>query len=165
MARSGRWSWELRRAIGASGAGRARSATEIERAQIEWVFALTGGELGDAPWRVIAADGTAEEFPYWYEGPPEYDDARQQRTRRGAVYRTVVMDISYGLPPNVVTDADGSAWTRDGHFTSSGEAACPGQDDPAASLPCDLCEEDAAHGIIYIGDGWAEVVYEVEDPV
>lgn len=137
--------------------------------QVEAVFHLGGGELSDEAWGVRESrEGVVQwhYFYHWYEGPPEY--ARQDYPDRHDVsYRTVVRDCLFGLPPEKLEDEDGT-WFRVDHFTASGEAECPLRDcdEEGEHLPCKLCEgsEEDGHGHIYLGDGWAEVLYK-QDPV
>lgn len=104
-----------------------------------------------------------------------------------ASYRTVILDCMFGLPQEVLTEEvetdDGvetRVWRRVAHFTNSGEAECPGRhkDDGALVTEdevvtvyetelarCPLCDQSLGnpHEFIYIGDGWAEVVYRLDE--
>mgnify|MGYP001606612710 CR=1 FL=1 len=130
---------------------------QIERQRIEMVFGLTGGELGNEPW-TYTADGVDTAFPYWYDGAPDYVERHDVSDLHCREYRTAVVDELCGLSdtPN--------GWERRMRFASSGETECgckqdeshDGEPDP----DCLLCEGD---GIVYIGDGWAEVVYRKRD--
>ena len=85
---------------------------------------------------------------YWYEGVPHYavelgdiDDAR-----------TAILDCMFGVPEPP------SGWKVVASYSSSGEAECwwcYGRNGEDQRDGCPLCEGD---GIIYIGDGWREVV-------
>lgn len=142
----------------------------LEKERVERVFGLTGGELNDRPWEPFAPkegnyfDGDhyeRESFRYWYDGAPSYasgfDDSE---------HTTVVQCIMFGSPPEVLYER-GYRYEKVATYTTSGEDECPcaqdreeGHDVPG---PCPLCEtsaDDDSH-YIYIGDGWAEVVYRV----
>ena len=68
--------------------------------------------------------------------------------------RTAILHCLFGCPEA----PDG--WTRVASFGSSGEAECwwcaQGAGDGGQPEDCKLCEGD---GVVYIGEGWAEVVY------
>lgn len=141
-----------------------------ERAQIQEVFGLTGGELESEPWDLPCTDayGKLQSFhcAYWYEGVPEwagsdFPDVDGDTTHE---YRTVVRDVTFGPPPEYTLDG----WERVKVYSNSGEVECPyrqvnpGEEVQAAGTdPCPLCEEplDQPHMYVYIGDGWAEVIY------
>lgn len=143
-----------------------------ERAQVEQVFGLTGGELMDDVWvpmhDIRKATNTLTEcapitFTYWYEGLPDYVDRRDTDWRDGT-YRTVIRDETFGQVPETVTDDEGT-WKVVVRYTSSGETQCPYEDaDEVPKVdPCPLCENPyPLHGYIYIGDGWAEIVYRLD---
>jgi len=149
----------------------------IERERVEQVFGLTGGELEDEPWVVIETSTPSDpnnhtvsgqaQYIFWFEGIPDYLAKRDYPDFYDVSYRTIVQDCSWGLPPEVIEDEDGK-WYRVAHFTSSGETACSweGCEDADEHLPCPLCEgtEEDGHGQIYLGEGWAEVIYK-QDPV
>lgn len=136
--------------------------TAQDRAQVEQVFGLTGGELADTPWIV---DGWT--FTFWYEFPPEYAEREFDYTARN--YRTAVRDIMFGAPPDRL-----GTWTKVATFQNSGEAECPGKSEDIDIVRVEQCGDDgrecyycggnvgAPHGYVYLGDGWAEIVY-VED--
>lgn len=137
-----------------------------ERLQIEEVFGLTGGELEVSPWIPVQTENEANfKFTYWYADVPSYaeSDFTDWST---AEYRTVVRDEMFGQVPETVADMDGT-WDVVARFSSSGECECPGRRDDGQfaremPVPCPYCEigeEDKDHGYIYIGDGWAEIVY------
>lgn len=159
---------------------------QIERAQVEQVFGLTGGELETGAWKI----GEKTISRYWYEGAPEY----AARDFREGTVRTAVHCALYGSSPERIEDKDG-AWVRKAEYQTSGETEClyrSGAPEDAkvkrdqcrlvASYPrkrlvgtfakltakhaeCPFCEarlgED--HGYIYLGDGWVETVYAWED--
>lgn len=130
-------------------------STDLERDQVAHVFGETGGDLQDESWVATElATGLSWIFHYWTEFVPEYaasdfDD--------GADYRTVIRDNLFGEPP---TDLEGG-WHKVATFASSGESECPAGAGTPSPTPCPLCEAPAGieHGYVYIGDGWAEVVY------
>jgi hypothetical protein len=145
-----------------------------EQEQIEWVFGLTGGELSDEPWRCEDTEtDRARVFQYWYDGAPDY--AEPDFIDYDQV-RTLVVQELYGAAPFALKDVYGM-WRRVGSFTSSGECECPGKSETpakdrdsgglvedshcAGGSACTLCEEPkgSEHEYIYLGDGWAEVVY------
>lgn len=117
---------------------------DIERQQIELVFCLGGGELDD--------EG-AHGFTYTYDGVPSYMTPPDDLYAPGVTYWTAVYCELYGQAKTP------EGHERIAHFTSSGETQCecghdlspdgPGQD-------CPLCEGD---GLVYIGDGWREIVF------
>lgn len=115
---------------------------DIEREAIECLFRLGGGELEDEPWGIYA---------YWYEGSPEYAASEEQE---GYVYRTVIAHCLFSEPQ---PPEDG--WERVAMY-QAGEADCwrdgAGTDAEIPSPDCPLCEGD---GIVYLGEGWAEVVF------
>ena len=141
---------------------------QVEREQVQNVFGLGGGELADDAW-----DGVSL---YWYEGPPEYataDGLDGLDLDDDSEYRTALVCCLFGAPPA----PDG--WSVAGSYTTSGEADCwwcgPGTDWDGSDeqdrvrgetattnthyrgkVDCPLCEGD---GWVYLGDGWAEVVY------
>jgi hypothetical protein len=142
---------------------------DSERAQVELVFGLTGGELDDEPWHG---------FAYNYKGVPEY--VRSDFTDRyDREYRTVVACFLYGAPPERIVD-DAGEWTLQATYSSSGEAECPLKDIDATeqeeiyahrekhfNLPriarCFLCDEQRGdeHGYLYLGEGWLEAVFKL----
>jgi hypothetical protein len=148
--------------------------TDYERDQVAEVFGLTGGELEDEPWIPTYVTDTYNEvrpvtFTYWYQGVPEYAEEDFTDWSWGG-YRTVCRDEIFGQMPATVTDDEGT-WRVVARYSSSGEIECPGrQFDNEVSpfpFPCPYCEATAddtdGHGYIYIGDGWAEIVYRLED--
>lgn len=136
-----------------------------EREEIEAVFCLGGGELEAVPWAL----GGGREAPWWYEGAPEY--AHDEPGLDGDHVRTAIVWEQFGKGPEEVWDVDGRVWELKHRFVSSGETECPwgprpvGEGEPAPPVDdrgrCPLCEEDAGapHGMVYIGDAWAELVY------
>jgi hypothetical protein len=126
-----------------------------ETAQIAEVFGLTGGELESEPWRSTAikeTSGTLYEVNsfWWYEGAPEWSELAKDTSFE---YRTQVRDILFGEPETVLQPGD---WQLVATYLNSGETECHHADAGIADADCPLCEGD---GFIYIGDGWAEVVY------
>ncbi len=135
-----------------------------ERARIEAVFTLTGGELCDEP--LVWADGIFEKHVvhYHYDGCPEwaYEDFPDgseniQSHEDGSLweYRTLVVCEIFGereAPPK---------WERVKSYRSSGEAECPwcgpgcDEEQQATRADCPICE---GTGIVCIGEGWREVV-------
>ena len=127
---------------------------EIEREQIKAVFCLGGGELEDEPWGDVQ---------YWYEGCPSYLGTPDYTDRYSREYRTGVQCLLYA---GELKAPEG--WEIMSSYTTSGECECgcqhtvyqakldKGVSDDAPDPDCPVCEGD---GLIYIGDGWAEVVY------
>ncbi len=137
-----------------------------ERAQVESVFGLTGGELEDKPLRYLEAklwhDGepTGEHARrwarYWYRGAPDY---APELERLGDVI-TIVWDRLYaGIAPPKIR-AQGREWRKVGDFRSSGEAPCLDAGSVAQET-CTICEAEPGdrHGYVYVGDGWYETIY------
>ena len=121
---------------------------DLERERVACAFGLGGGELHVADERFPDEwDGLVA---YWYEGVPEY--ASELRHLDGA--RTALMCSMFGLPEPP------TGWVQVASFSSSGEAACwwcgNGTGNEADRPGCKLCEGD---GLVYLGDGWSEVVY------
>lgn len=124
---------------------------ELERARVEIVFGLDGGELEHEPWENVSS--------YWYESVPEWA-SKDFDTRHSASsdYRTAVRYCMYGIP----TAPEGWEFVKE--YLHSGEAECwcmldrapQGNASDRADPSCPLCEGD---GYIYLGDGWCEVVY------
>ena len=134
------------------------STIDIDRERVACVFGLGGGELRVPHPEFPDAEGWDDVIAHWYEGVPDYaveladlDDAR-----------TAILDCMFGVP----TPPPG--WGLVASFTSSGEAECwwCGSGSAAAGAgdgtgnedeqgECPLCEGD---GLVYIGDGWREVV-------
>ena len=120
---------------------------DLDRERIACVFGLGGGEL-HVPHPEFRDEWDGPKgIAHWYEGVPDYatdladlDDAR-----------TAILDCMFGVPEPP------PGWKVVASFASSGEAECwcgeGGGDDDREECP--LCEGD---GIIYIGDGWREVV-------
>lgn len=148
-----------------------------EREQVAEVFSLTGGELEDAAWhaedRSVARDWT---FTYWYQGVPDYVQSEYDAMplSYAPTYRTVCRNEMFGDVPERVTDDEGT-WLRVARYRTSGETECPGKNGSIPGIaderglnimetPCPLCGENpqSFHGHIYIGDGWAEIVYRLE---
>ena len=127
-----------------------RKDIDIERERVACVFGLGGGELHVADERFPDAWDGSEGIAYWYEGVPEY--ASELRHLDEA--RTAIICSLFG-DPEPPTD-----WEQAASFSSSGEAACwwcgDGTGNEEHRPGCKLCEGD---GLVYLGDGWCEVVY------
>lgn len=149
-----------------------------ERAQIQEVFGLTGGELMDVAWGAsYPNDGASMPivFTYWYQGVPEYVEREFDALPfdYAPTYRTVCEQELYGMVPERIMDDEGT-WTVVKRYSTSGECDCPLRYAPdGASIAkvtgehdCPLCEESLGeeHGYIYIGDGWSEIVYRLQKP-
>lgn len=152
---------------------------DLERERIACVFGLGGGELHEA--HAEFPDEWDGVIAYWYDGPPEYATELKEAnivecsTCGGIGYdaerdadcricdgvghddrevRTAILECLYGEPE----PPDG--WERIASYSSSGEASCwwcgdgSGNEDERAT--CKLCEGD---GLVYLGDGWAEMVF------
>ena len=129
---------------------------QIERAQIEMVFGLGGGELHEPDSRFPDEwDGV---FAYWYNELPHY--VRESEINPGPMqfqFRTAIVCELYGQARTP------EGWTRVAHWTSSGESgecwACEPEDpneDPLHRDDCPICKGD---GFVYLGDGYREVLY------
>jgi hypothetical protein len=143
-----------------------------EKRQIEEVFGLTGGELADAPLRYayhVEPGGPGDEpvkrrwARYFYDGRPAYEERRAQES---GSFITIVACELFGTMPRVI-QARGKRWRKVASYTVSGETECPGKaaEDVVTAVRCSYCEADVGeeHGMIYIGDGWSEVVYRARD--
>lgn len=139
---------------------------QIERESVEAVFSLGGGELDDKPLTYTIQGETEERtFFYHYDGPPEYagSDFPDKDSSEVADYFTVVGCWQYGNPPTEII-IKGKRYVQAGSYLSSGETECTATQcdpDPFDGERCPLCDRDVGdeHGCIYLGDGWAEVVY------
>ena len=140
-----------------------------ERAQVEIVFGLTGGEMEAAPLRFLGdttwSDGTPRGGPrrwwrrYWYTGAPDYAPEIERRWRGDVM--TIVSDELFGMLPRKIY-ARGKVWRKVARFASSGEAECYGSiDGEICGAPCVCCGARIGekHGYVYLGDGWGESVY------
>ena len=121
----------------------------LETERMAYVFGLTGGELADKPWSKRA---------WWYEGIPDYvGDDFPDRYSSDVEYRTTLECCLY--EPAIEANAP-RGWKFVRYYTTSGETDCgwcgDGTGNEGQRDKCKLCEGD---GLIYIGDGWAEVVY------
>ena len=124
---------------------------DLERERVACVFGLGGGELHEPhPDFPDEWDGT-DRVTYWYEGPPDY---AMELRHDDAEVRTAILDCLFGFPEPP------EGWKRVAAFSSSGERECwwcgDGTCNEAERDACKLCEGD---GLIYLGDGWHEVVY------
>jgi hypothetical protein len=153
-----------------------------EKTQIEEVFRLGGGELSDKPLRYAICKvldsakvwGTLIDIErrwarYFYDGAPSYIEREWARKFDGT-FLTIVTCEMFGEMPKRIMTSDGRVWRKVRTFRSSGETECPWQGVAEEDRPdpqtwegdcCPLCEEGKGeeHGMIYIGEGWAEVVY------
>lgn len=146
---------------------------EREKQQIEVVFGLTGGELNDAPLRYAYGKRSADVAPpqfrrgwarYFYDGVPDYD-SRQRK--HGGDYITIVACEVFGQMPRKI-QARGRTWIKVARYGHSGEAECSefgssvreSQTDDHGR--CILCDEEDVHGHVYLGDGYAEIVYKAK---
>ena len=161
---------------------------QAERERVEWVFGLTGGELGAEPWACMHVGRFGDHYTfgnrYWYEGVPDHLNARNYFDHE---YRTTVTWGGGYLPePNrEIWDGQGQ-WKLVASFMNSGEVECPnrtwdpidrcevehGSQNPVSEeiaemfdskrKVCYLCEEPVGkqHGYVYIGEGY-EAVYEL----
>lgn len=147
-----------------------KAEQQRERSQVEVVFGLTGGELCEGAWQATERDSeTVWTFHHYYEFPPEYAERDFDSTAHS--FRTVVRSNMFGEPPEQL-----AGWTKVATFGNSGEAECPGQHEETNLVRAEQCAEGSdrcfyceaqvgeAHGYVYIGDGWAEVVYQLEEP-
>lgn len=125
---------------------------DLERERIACVFGLGGGELHQADDRWPDEwDGVIE---HWYEGVPDYVSLDELSLDLDDEVRTAILDVMFGLPEPP------PGWRFVASYSSSGEAACwwcgDGTGNEEARDGCTLCDGD---GYLYLGDGWAEVVY------
>lgn len=117
------------------------------KASIEAVFALGGGELED---ECFEEGGVT--YLWWFEGVPEYA-AREHREDRRRLVTVIACEIfGEAKAPE--------GWERVRAFRSSGETSCPwcgdGTGNEDCRSACELCEGD---GLVYLGEGWSEVVF------
>lgn len=124
----------------------------LERDRIACVFGLGGGELHQADDRFPDEwDGV---FEHWYDGVPDYVSLSELGLDNDDEVRTAILDVLFGPPEPP------PGWRFVASYTSSGEAACwwcgDGTGNEEARDACTLCEGD---GYVYLGDGWAEVVF------
>lgn len=145
---------------------------EIERIQIE---ALIRDELDDKP---VEYSYTSEydgektgTFRFTYDGVPEWcaSDFKDLHSD-DCDYFTAVYCSIFGLPPETIA-IDGKSYDRKAYFGHSGETECvcrsgdPDDETVTAEQSqdgcCPFCEGKTgeAHGMIYLGEGWSEVIY------
>jgi hypothetical protein len=146
-----------------------------ERACVEYVFGLTGGELEEEPLKFKDEDEDDRSWRYHYEGYPEwaYEDFGSRRYEHDpSQYLTLIeTGVSYSSgAPEELHFPDGEVWFKVRDYTHSGETECPmgscgddetvGKDSTEGMARCPLCEADAGekHGHIYVG-GSVETVY------
>lgn len=155
---------------------------DLDRERMACIFALGGGELHEPnPKFPDEWDG---QIAFWYDGPPDYAEELKDADRvkcsackgRGSMadeecldceghghrdheVRTALLNCLFGTPQPP------PGWERIASFTSSGEASCwwcgDGTGNEQARKGCQLCEGD---GYVFIGDGWAEVVFRRTEP-
>ena len=134
---------------------------DLEREQIQCVFGLGGGELHVADERFPDEAGwdSPDGIAYWHEGVPEYVSLDELGLTFDDEVRTAILCGVYGLPD----PPEGWEFVR--AFTTSGECECwwcgSGTGNEDQREECKLCEGD---GYVYIGEGWAEVVYRKIEP-
>lgn len=159
------------------------STEQAERLQVEEVFGLTGGESEAKPLRFRdVADGQLWTRSYWYDGVPDYVEREFSQWFWYDKF-TIVDCCLYGEPPATIRARHGRLYDLKALYQSSGEHGCPFREaeiaveheypvtvDTYGSPPvehryCAYCDEppDAiacdGHGYVYLGDGWAELVY------
>lgn len=133
---------------------------DLDRERIECVFGLGGGELHEPHPDFRDSEGWdgPDGIAYWYEGIPEYTSLVDLGLTFDDEVRTAILDVMFGFPDSP------EGWGQVASFRSSGEANCwwcaqgaeNGTDNEDQRDACTLCEGD---GLIYLGDGMAEVVY------
>jgi len=124
---------------------------DIEREAVEMVFGLGGGELHEHNENF--PDEWDERFQYWYEGKPDYLSLTELGANLDTELRTAVCNCLFGWPK------EPPGWVQVMGCSSSGETTCDCRyehEDETPIRDCPLCEGDE---LIYIGDGWCEVVY------
>ena len=152
-----------------------RGLDPYEREQIELVFCLGGGELSDEPWtyeytpKLYGYKGEDDSprkgvYHYWYECAPEYSGG-QEKIPVGATqgsydeddegnlweWCTAITNVTFG-PAQVPI-----GWEFVAQFVSSGEATCGCEwAEHIETEDCPVCE---GGGIVYLGEGMAEVVF------
>jgi hypothetical protein len=152
-----------------------------ERARVQEVLCLTGGELEDKPWLTCIPHKFVT-FEYWYEGIPEWSvDEYRDLFDVGVSYRTVI----YGSlihPDTRFVDPDDTVWELVGTYVVGPERECPyrgqivGEEEWRRCWPpedahelhsiCPLCEAalGSKHGVIYIGEGWRGYIFRSFSP-
>jgi hypothetical protein len=125
---------------------------DLDRERVACVFGLGGGELHQAhPDFPDEWDGL---IAYWYEGQPHYAALPDLGLDHDDEVRTAILDCLFGHPESP------PGWRRVASFRSSGERECwwcgDGTGNEEHREHCRLCEGD---GLIYLGEGWCEVVY------
>ena len=124
-----------------------QKAAALERERVECVFGLTGGELSDEQW---------QGYIYWYQGIPDYMEPPKDLYTSGVEYRTLVADCLFGMPEIK------HGWELIEAFSNSGETECPCKSEEGAREADDVCPLCGGDRIIYIGDGWWEIVFRRE---
>jgi hypothetical protein len=133
-----------------------RKDINLDRERIACVFGLGGGELHEP--HPDFPDEWDDVIAYWYEGVPEYVALADLDLDHDDEVRTAILDVlfRYPEPPE--------GWERVASFSNSGERECwwcsegagDGTGNEDQRDECDLCEGD---GVVYLGEGWCEVVY------
>jgi len=125
---------------------------QIEREQVANVFCLGGGELHEPD--PDFPDAWDNYFAYWHEEAPEWADESDRDGADPWECRTAYACVLFGGPKVP------KGWELVRSFISSGEADCwydgAGTDAEAPSPDCPLCEGD---GYVYLGDGWAVLLF------
>lgn len=145
-----------------------------ERQQVEEVFGLTGGELSDKPW-VYDPDPPVPALETWCNGPLSQDEYRANRFDDGQVPRVghkCTFQYHYDGVPDylereyrnepaelstvVVDELFGQrdipwGYARIARQNSSGETVIDRYEDTDGY--------NVARQVIYIGDGWGEVIF------
>lgn len=122
-----------------------------ERWQIEYLCGLEYGDLSDEKFG---------SFAYNYAGVPQWaQDDFDDLWEEGVEYRTVIGQFLFGSPPEVIVH-DGAVWRLRRDYLCSPEVECP-REGVVAGRRCGLCDarQGEPHGMIYLGEGWLEVVY------
>ena len=131
---------------------------DLERERVACVFGLGGGEMHVADDRFPDSEGWdgPSGIAYWYDGVPEYVTLDELGLDLDDDVRTAILCCLFGHP----TPPKG--WQQVASYSSSGEAACwwcgTGNED-GGEVAVDGCKVCEGHGAVYLGDGWAEVVY------
>lgn len=127
--------------------------------ELRCVFGLGGGELREQSWCGRS----------WYDGAPEYaaTDAAAAATQAGCD----PLDMRTALECRVYTGGYHvpRGWREVASFRSSGETACwwcgagcegcGHADCQRHKQGCKRCKLCGGAGLVYLGEGWCEVVY------
>lgn len=122
-----------------------------ERWQIELLCGVEWGDLRDEKFGSFAYNYGG--VPLWAED--DFDDLGDD----GVEYNTVIGQFLFANPPEVIVH-DGETWRRARDYLCAPERECP-REGRVAGRVCGLCEarQGEPHGMIYLGEGWLEVVY------